>query len=41
MKKNIKKNKVNLEKVLICGISLGWMASTLYLLLILTATITK
>lgn len=32
--------KINLEKVLICGVCLGWMASMLYLMLILTATLT-
>lgn len=32
--------KINWEKVIICGISLGWMASMLYLILILTATLT-
>ena len=31
---------VDWEKVAICGISLGWMASMLYLMLILTATLT-
>ena len=32
--------RVNWEKVLICGISLGWMAGMLYLMLKLTAAIT-
>lgn len=41
MKKNIKKrNKINWDKVLVRGIVLGWMASMLYLMLILTATLT-
>lgn len=31
---------VNWDKVVICGVSLGWMASMLYLMLILTATLT-
>lgn len=39
MKKQSK--KINWEKVLICGVTLGWMASTTYLLLIIAATITK
>lgn len=39
MKKQAK--KINWEKVIIYGITLGWMASTTYLLLIITATITK
>lgn len=30
----------NWDKVIICGVSLGWMASMLYLMLILTATLT-
>lgn len=41
MKKNIKKhNKINWEKVIKYGVALGWMASMLYLMLILTAHIT-
>ena len=32
--------KVNWEKAIICGVCLGWMASMLYLMLILTATLT-
>ena len=32
--------KINWEKVFICGVCLGWMASMLYLMLILTATLT-
>ena len=35
-----KNSKINWGKVIICGISLGWMASMLYLMLILTATLT-
>lgn len=38
MKKEIK--KINWDKVLICGIALGWMAGMLYLMLILTASLT-
>ena len=30
----------SIEKVLVYGITLGWMASMLYLMLILTATLT-
>lgn len=33
-------NKINWEKVLVYGISLGWMASTLYLLLLIAAKAT-
>lgn len=41
MKKNIKKhNKINWEKVIKYGVALGYMASMLYLMLILTATLT-
>lgn len=41
MKKNIKKrNNINWDKVLVRGIVLGWMASMLYLMLILTAHVT-
>lgn len=32
--------KVNWEKTIICGVCLGWMASMLYLMLVLTATLT-
>ena len=32
--------KINWEKVLTYGISLGWMAGMLYLMLILTAHVT-
>jgi hypothetical protein len=32
--------KVNVEKVIVYGVCLGWMASMLYLMLILTASIT-
>ena len=35
-----KTNKINWDKVLICGITLGYMASMLYLMLILTAGVT-
>lgn len=31
---------VNWDKVIVYGVSLGWMASMLYLMLILTATLT-
>lgn len=40
MNKKAKKNEINWEKVLVYGITLGWMASTIYLLLIITATLT-
>lgn len=41
MKKNVKKrNKINWEKVVKYGVVLGWMASMLYLMLILTAHVT-
>lgn len=42
MKKNIKKHnkKINWQKVIVNGIALGWMASMLYLMLILTAHVT-
>lgn len=33
-------NKINWEKVIVYGISLGWMASTLYLLLLIAAKVT-
>ena len=39
MKKKATK-KISWEKVLVYGITLGWMASTLYLLLLLTAKVT-
>lgn len=32
--------KINLEKSIIYGVALGWMASMLYLMLTLTATLT-
>ena len=32
--------KINWEKVVTYGVTLGWMASTLYLLLLLTAKVT-
>ena len=38
--KKVKAKKIDLEKVLIYGVSLGWMASMLYLMLVLTATLT-
>lgn len=38
MKKIFK--EVNWEKVFVYGISLGWMAGMLYLMLVLTATLT-
>lgn len=31
---------VNWDKAIICGVVLGWMASMIYLMLILTATLT-
>lgn len=31
---------VNWDKVIICGVSLGWTSSMLYLMLVLTATLT-
>lgn len=34
------KKKINWEKVLAYGITLGWMASMLYLMLLLTAKVT-
>ena len=40
MKTNSKKQQIDWDKVIICGVSLGWMASMLYLMLILTATLT-
>ena len=41
MKKTIKKNtNVNWEKVIKYGVALGWMASTLYLLLLIAAKVT-
>lgn len=40
MNKKAKKNEINWEKVLVYGITLGWMASTIYLLLITAATLT-
>ena len=33
-------NKINWEKGIVYGISLGWMASTLYLLLLIAAKVT-
>lgn len=39
--KRAEAKKIEWEKVLICGVALGWMISTLYLLLVLTAFITK
>lgn len=38
MKKNVNK-KINWEKVLVYGVTLGWMSSTLYLLMLLAAKI--
>lgn len=32
--------KIDWERVLVYGISLGWMVSTLYLMLLLTAKVT-
>ena len=32
--------KINWEKAIICGVCLVWIASMLYLMLILTATLT-
>lgn len=40
MKKQVKTNKINIEKAIVYGVALGWFASMLYLMLILTATIT-
>lgn len=40
MNKKAKKNEINWEKVLVYGITLGWMASTIHLLLIIAATLT-
>lgn len=40
MTKKANKNGINWEKVLVYGITLGWMASTIYLLLIIAATLT-
>ena len=34
------KKKINWEKVLTYGITIGWMASMLYLMLLLTAKVT-
>lgn len=39
-KKTKKVNKIDLEKVIKYGVALGWMASMLYLMLILTAFVT-
>ena len=39
MKKKVT-NKINWEKVLVYGVSLGWMASTLYLLLLIAVKVT-
>ena len=36
----MKKNKINWEKVIKYGVALGYMASMLYLMLILTAHVT-
>ena len=38
--KKMEREKVNWEKVLICGVVLGYMISMLYLMLILTAELT-
>ena len=35
-----KQNKIDWEKVIKYGVALGWMASMLYLMLILTANVT-
>lgn len=35
------KNKINLEKVVAFGVGLGFCASTLYLLLIIAASVSK
>ena len=39
LKENTMK-KINLEKSIVYGVALGWMASMLYLMLTLTATLT-
>ena len=39
-KKTKKANKIDWEKVIKYGVALGWMASMLYLMLILTAYVT-
>ena len=39
MKKTICK-KINWDKVLICGVTLGWMMSMLYLLLMIAVEVT-
>jgi hypothetical protein len=39
-KKTKKVNKMDWEKVIKYGVALGWMASMLYLMLILTANVT-
>lgn len=38
--KGDKRMKNNIEKAIVYGVCLGWMASMLYLMLILTATLT-
>lgn len=40
MKKTTKIEKINWEKVVKYGVALGWMASTLYLLLLIAAKVT-
>ena len=39
-KKTTKIEKINWEKVVKYGVALGWMASTLYLLLLIAAKVT-
>lgn len=33
--------KIDWDKVLICGVSLGFMASTIYMLMVIALTVTK